>query len=160
MSFLYVRKKLQEDVHPLVISWGWESEKPGQSKFLDWHEWQGTRDMSAYLTVPVAVKFLKENNWPELATRCRESVVKFRKEFIETLDIASPCPDKFLGQMASIPLPALDADACKKELLETYHIQIPVFKWVGKTYLRYSFQVYNSEDELAKLLSAVKELLS
>ena len=34
VSFLYVRKELQEDVHPLVVSWGWESESPGLSKFL------------------------------------------------------------------------------------------------------------------------------
>ena len=62
--------------------------------------------------------------------------------------------------MASIPLPILDADAFKKKLLGKYRIQVPVFKWGEQNYLRYSFQVYNSEDELAKLLSAVKELLS
>ncbi len=159
VSFLYVKKELQEDVHPLVVSWGWESERPGKSKFLDWHEWQGTRDMSAFLTVPVAVKFLKEYNWPEVAVRCRESVVKFRKKFIEHLNIEPPCPDEWLGQMASIPLPPLDAVAFKKQLLETYRIQVPVCEWEGQTYLRYSFQAYNSEEELEKLLSAVNELL-
>ena len=160
VSFLYVRKELQEDVHPLVVSWGWKSERPGPSKFLDWHEWQGTRDMSAFLTVPAAVKFLKEHNWPEVSRKCRESVVTFRKKFIDHLNIESPCPDNWLGQMASIPLPVLDAVTFKKNLMETYHIQVPVFEWENKTYLRYSIQAYNSEDELTKLLSAVKELLS
>jgi len=56
-------------------------------------------------------------------------------------------------------LPVIDADAFKKKLMGTYHIQVPVFEWEGQTYLRYSFQVYNSEDELEILLSAVKELL-
>ena len=160
VSFLYVRKKLQEDVHPLVISWGWESETPGLSKFLDWHEWQGTRDMSAFLTVPATIKFLKEHNWPEVSRKCRAAVINFRKKIIGYMNIDPPCPDDYLGQMASIPLPLLDADAFKKKLLGTYNIQVPVFKWEGQTYLRYSFQAYNSEDDLAKLLSAIKELLS
>ena len=160
VSFLYVKKELQEDVHPLVISWGWESERPGKSKFLDWHEWQGTRDMSAFLTVPAAVKFLKKNNWLEVAAKCRELVVSFRKKFIDNLNIEPPCPDYCLGQMASIPMPSLDATAFKKKLMETYQIQVPVFEWGDKAYLRYSIQAYNSEDDLEKLLFAVKELLS
>ena len=159
ISFLYVRKELQEDIHPLVVSWGWKSEKPGPSKFLDWHEWQGTRDMSAFLTIPVAVKFLEEHNWPEVAKKCREQVVHTRNQFLDLLNISLPCPDSWLGQMASIPLPIDDADAFKKKLLEIYRIQVPVFQWEGNTYLRYSIQAYNSKSDLEKLLSAVMELL-
>ena len=48
-GFLYVRRELQPDVHPLVISWGYEGDDPS---FLSRHEKQGTRDPSAYLTVP------------------------------------------------------------------------------------------------------------
>ena len=61
--------------------------------------------------------------------------------------------------MASIPLPILDADTFKKKLLEKYNIQVPVFKWEGNSYLRYSIQAYNSDDDLKKLFSAVKKLL-
>ena len=160
VSFLYVRKELQEDIHPLVISWGWENEKPGPSKYLDWHEWQGTRDMSAFLTVPVAIKFLEKYNWLEMSKKCREQVTHTRNKFLDYLNIAPPCPDHWLGQMASIPLPINDANTFKKKLLETYHIQVPVFQWEGHTYLRYSIQAYNSEDDLEKLFFAVKELLS
>jgi len=76
------------------------------------------------------------------------------------LNISPPCPDSWLGQMASIPLPIEDAGAFKKKLLEIYQIQVPVFQWEGNTYLRYSIQAYNSKSDLKKLLSAVKELLS
>ena len=160
VSFLYVRKELQEDVHPLIISWGWESEKPGPSRFLDWHEWQGTRDMSAFLTVPSALKFMKEYNWTEVAHRCRKSVITFRREFVDYLNIEPPCPYDFLGQMATIPLPPLDPDAFKKKLLTVFNIQVPIYEWEGKVYLRYSFQAYNSENDLEKLFSAVKDILS
>ena len=160
VSFLYVRKELQKDIHPLVVSWGWESETPGTSEFLDWHEWQGTRDMSAFLTVPAAVKFLEEHNWLEVARKCREQVIQTRNQFLDLLSISPPCPDSWLGQMASIPLPIEDADAFKKKLLDTYRIQVPVFNWEGNIYLRYSIQAYNIKSDLEKLLSAVKELLS
>ena len=78
---------------------------------------------------------------------------------IDNLNIEPPCPDYCLGQMASIPMPSLDATAFKKKLMERYHIQVPVFQWEGHTYLRYSIQAYNSEDELEKLFYAVKKLL-
>ena len=159
VSFLYVKKELQKNIHPLVVSWGWESENPGHSKFLDWHEWQGTRDMSAFLTIPIAVEFLNNYNWLEVGKRCREEVVLARDKFLSMLKILPPCPNSWLGQMASIPLLIKDAELLKKTLLENYQIQVPVFKWEGNTYLRYSFQAYNTCEDLDKLLSAVKEIL-
>ena len=47
-----------------------------------------------------------------------------------------------------------------KKLLEKYKIQVPVFEWENHSYLRYSIQAYNSEDDLEKLFTAVKELLN
>ncbi len=92
ISFLYVKKDLQENIHPLVVSWGWESENPGPSQFLDWHEWQGTRDMSAFLTIPIAIKFLEKHDWWEVAKRCREQVVHTRNHFIDLLNITFSLP--------------------------------------------------------------------
>jgi len=158
-SFLYVKKELQENVHPLVVSWGWESEYPGESKFLDWHEWQGTRDMSAFLTIPTAVQFLKDHNWSEVSRQCRKVVKHSRKIFLDFLNDDPLCPDDWLGQMASIPLPIKDANSFKNKLLEKYSIQVPVFKWEEQIYLRYSIQAYNSENDLEKLFLALKELL-
>ena len=160
ISFLYVKRDLQESIHPLVVSWGWESENPSPSKFLDWHEWQGTRDMSAFLTIPTAIKFLNEHNWQEVSRKCQKLVVQTRNQFLDLLNISPPCPNSWLGQMASIPLPVEDADVFKKKLLNSYKIQVPVFQWEGNAYLRYSIQAYNSKSDLEKLLSAVKELLS
>ena len=158
-SFLYVKKEMQENIHPLVVSWGWESENPSDSQFLDWHEWQGTRDMSAFLTIPTSVKFMDDNDWPNVSRKCREMVIQTRNQLLNYLKISPPCPDDWLGQMASIPMPFNDAFEIKNVLLNKYHIQVPIFTWEGKVYLRYSIQAYNSESDLEKLLSAIKELL-
>jgi isopenicillin-N epimerase len=51
-AFLYARREIQHWMDPLVISWGYESEHPSSSQFIDYHEWQGTRDLAAFLSVP------------------------------------------------------------------------------------------------------------
>jgi isopenicillin-N epimerase len=56
---LYVRCELQGDVHPPVISWGYEGDDP---TFLSRHERQGTRDPSAYVTVPAAIEWQFEHD--------------------------------------------------------------------------------------------------
>ena len=50
-AFLHVRRELQPNVHPLVIGWGYKDD----ATFLSRHEGQGTRDPSAFLTVPDAI---------------------------------------------------------------------------------------------------------
>ena len=72
-AFLYARPEVQPWLEPLVVSWGWEAEKPGPSRFVDWHEWQGTRDLAAYLTVPAAIRFQAEHAWDDVRRRCHRS---------------------------------------------------------------------------------------
>lgn len=62
-TFLYVRKSLQIKIEPLVVSWGYDSDNPSESQFLDYHQFNGTRDFSAYLTIPKAIDFMQEHNW-------------------------------------------------------------------------------------------------
>ncbi len=160
ISFLYAKKNIQDKIHPLVVSWGWNSDNPSKSLFLDWHEWQGTRDMSAFLTIPKAIEFLNNHNWSELTINCKNKVKMIRTKFMTFLDFPKPCPDNWLGQMASIPLPISEAESFKKQLLQKYNIQVPIFSWNGKVYLRYSIQVYNTDEDLEKLLQAVKDIIN
>ena len=70
VSFLYVKKSIQKMIDPLVVSWGYESENPSPSQFLDYHQWQGTKDMSAYLTIPDVINFLNKNKWNNVSKNC------------------------------------------------------------------------------------------
>ncbi len=49
---LYARPEVQPLLEPLVVSWGWESERPGPLTLCRLARWQGTRDVSAFLAVP------------------------------------------------------------------------------------------------------------
>ena len=66
-GFLYVRRELQRDIHPLVISWGYKGDDP---TFSQRHEEQGTRDPAAYLTVPFAIEWQRDHHWDDVRARC------------------------------------------------------------------------------------------
>ena len=116
------------------------------------------------------LNFSKDNNsfiylhYSKIHTGIRDSVLKvytnFSEEYFKNREKNEERYDKLFEKSEIYLKNILDADVFKKKLMSTYHIQVPIFEWEGQTYLRYSFQVYNSEDELEKLLSAVKELLS
>jgi isopenicillin-N epimerase len=160
-SFLYVKKELQHLFDPLVISWGYEAAAPSSSQFLDYHQMQGTRDFSAFLTVPRAIQFLKENNWPAVAAFSRELVQKNAGRFCELLGVQPLCPvnDEFLGQMFSIPIRPLSPERLQRYLFQTYNIEIPVMQHGDATYLRYSINGFNSQADLDTLYMALKEII-
>lgn len=160
-SFLYVKKEYQNDIEPLVVSWGYESDFPGESQFLDYHEYQGTRDISAFLCTPKVIEFLEENNWKEKASACRKLVLDNYQDFCDLLNTKPLCPitEEFLGQMASIPIRTSKPLELKEMLYEKYKIQIPVMPLNGNIYLRYSINVYNSQDDLDILHQALTDII-
>ena len=158
-SFLYVKKDLQPMIDPLVVSWGYESEEPSHSQFLDYHQWQGTRDMSAFLTLPSVISFLKQHNWEKVSKQCKDNTIIARKKINDFLNQKAIASDEFLGQMASIKINYKDSKELYKKLYKTYNIQVPIFKWKDSLFLRISMQGYNSMDDIDKLIYALKEIL-
>ncbi|PBQ32320.1 aminotransferase [Sphingobacteriaceae bacterium] len=160
-SFLYVTKALQHLFDPLVVSWGYEAEFPSASQFLDYHQMQGTREYSSFLTVPKALQFMKENNWDEVASNCRALVQKNALRFCDLLGSKPLCPvnDEFLVQMLSIPIKPLSAERLQRYLFQTYAIEIPVMRHREKCYLRYSINGFNSQADLDHLYMALKEVI-
>jgi isopenicillin-N epimerase len=160
-SFLYVKSELQDLFDPLLISWGFESASPSHSRFLDYHQLQGTRDFSAFLTVPKAIQFLQENDWPAVAAAARTLVQKNALRFCSLLgsEPLSPISDEFLGQMFSIPIDTPDPEKLKQRLFETYKIEVPVTRQDSRLMVRYSINAFNSQEDLDKLYSALEEIV-
>ena len=161
-SFLYVKKELQAQFDPLIISWGYQSMAPSHSQFLDYHQLQGTRDVSAFLTVPKAIEFLTENNWEIHAANCRKLVKDNANRFFEILGSKPLCPltDEFLGQMISIPISTSEPEKLQRHLFEKYHIEIPIMTHGANVYLRYSIQVFNNQEDLDVLFKAINEIIT
>ena len=160
-SFLYVKRELQHLFDPLTISWGYESAAPSGSQFLDYHQMQGTRDFSAFLAVPAAIEFMKENDWQQVAKSCRELARANYLKFCELLGSAPLCPltDEFLGQMCSIPIKTDQPEKLQRYLFEKYKIEVPVPRQEKSVFLRFSIQVFNTQSDLDKLYAALKEIM-
>lgn len=159
-AFLYVKKEFQATLDPLIVSWGYESDTPGESRFLDYHEQQGTNDISAYLTIPAAIKFLDENNWKQKSTHSKELILENYKRFCSLLDTAPICPvtSEFLGQMCSIPIRTEKASELKELLFNHYKIEIPIMKMGEHTFIRISVNAYNSQQDLEILYAALVDI--
>jgi isopenicillin-N epimerase len=161
-AFLYVKKEFQNMLDPLVISWGYESAMPSHSQFLDYHQTQGTRDFSAFLTIPKTVQFLKENNWPEVAASCRKIARENYKRFCNLLGTQPLCLvfDEFLGQMCSVPVNTNEPEKIQRILFEKHKIEIPVMRQANDVYMRYSINAFNSQADLDKLFNAMSEIIA
>jgi len=161
-SFLYVKKEFQNQFDPVIISWGYESAAPSHSQFLDYHQMQGTRDFSAFLTVPKAIQFRTENHWDEVAADCRKMVRANYTTFCGLMGSEPICPvtDEFLGQMCSIPIKTSSPEKLHDYLFGHYKIEVPVPRQENQMFLRYSIQGFNTQGDLDRLYDALKEIIS
>jgi len=157
VAFLYVKKEYQNMIEPLVVSWGYEAENPSESQYLDYMQWQGTNDVSAYLTIPETIKFLNENDWKERAKDCRDLNLWAKNEICEKLNTYPTGKDEFLGQMTTIAFDFEDIIIDKRDFYNKYKIQVPFIKWNNKTFFRISSQVYNSKDDFEYLIKSLKD---
>jgi isopenicillin-N epimerase len=160
-SFLYVTKKLQSMCDPLVISWGYNSDKPSHSQFLDYHQTQGTRDFSAFLTIPASINFMKENNWPGVAENCRSITLSNADRFCDLLKAAPLCYNKndFIMQLCSTLIKTKSPEQLHNLLFDKYKIQIPVMQHEDMVFLRYSIQAFNNQEDLDLLYSALEDII-
>lgn len=160
-SFLYVRKELQDALDPLIISWGYKADFPSDSQFYDYHQFNGTRDFSAYLTIPKALEFRKEHNWEEVIGKSRKQVQDWLPRLCELVgsEPLAPVNDTFLGQMGSIPVDCKEPSRLKEGLYNDFGIEIPVMIQNEQVFVRFSLNGFNTEEDMRQLEHALKHYL-
>jgi isopenicillin-N epimerase len=160
-AFLHARREVQGLLEPLVVSWGWHADRPGPSRFVDEQEWQGTRDIAAYLTVPTAIEFMAEHGWAQVRRACHELVRTARDRINAVTGMPAIVPDNplWFGQMATVALPRCDHEALQRRLFEEFAIEVPTFAWNDGSYLRVSVQAYNDGADVDLLGGALARLL-
>lgn len=161
-SFLFAKEAFHEKLEPLVVSWGYKSSMPSDSIFFDYHQFNGTRDFSAFLTIPACLEFMEKHQWYEKIKTCKERVLYFAPkiaELLETVPLA-PLTSEFYGQLCSTEIKTKEPQKLQRLLFEKYKIEIPVMQHGDKSYIRFSCQVFNSDDELNYLLDSLKEIKS
>lgn len=161
-SFLFVKKSLQDLFDPLVISWGYQAAVPGPSRFIDYHQLQGTRDFSAMLTIPAALKFMNEHGWWDVASACSQMVMDNALRFCTLMNAVplSPVHSDYVGQLYSIQINCDEPEKLQRHLFEHYQIEIPVMRHGDRIFIRYSINAFNQQHDLDKLYFALQEIMS
>jgi isopenicillin-N epimerase len=154
-GFLFVRPEHQHLIEPEVISWGWLED----GTFASRNQWQGTRDVAAYLSVPAAIEFQEANHWEEVRQHCHTLALETRQRIVNLTGLAAISPDTSIAQMFSVRLPPCDLDVLKRRLYDEYYIEVPMVKWNDSTLSRISIQGYNTREDTDRLLSALEILL-
>lgn len=161
-SFLYARREVQSWLDPLVVSWGWESEHPSASQFVDYHEWQGTRDLSPFLASVAAIDFCESHDWPAVQAEGHRLALLTRTRInaLTGLESISPDSNEWIGQLASVRLPdSVDVLRLKERLFDEYRIEIPLPVWNDQQFIRVSFAAHSTEADSDALVAALEKLL-
>ncbi len=155
-AFVYAGKSYQAAMQPTFISWGYHDKRFGERL-----EMQGTRDPAAPLTVPTALQYIAEHNWPAMQAECHALIEQVWHEMHEITGQPPIANPEWFGQMVAVPLPpSTDTDALKARLYDEYHIEVPVHRWQNIPLIRVSIQGYNTRTDVERLYTALSEILA
>jgi isopenicillin-N epimerase len=164
-AFLHVGRQWQGRVEALVTSHGagLTPEVSGRPRLWLDHDWTGTFDPSAWLTVPTAIDAiagLVEGGW-QAVMKLNAALARAGRDLLcEALDVPLPAPDAMLGSLAALPIPedvapGLDADALHDALLDEDRVEVPIIPWAGGRLVRISAHLHTAIGDVARLAEAL-----
>lgn len=162
-AFLAIKPSVEKLVEPLIVSWGWQSDNPGPSQLVDYLEWIGTRDLSAFLAVPKAIEIISSAEWKHRQKYCHYLTAETRRGIETITGIPALIPDgpSWYRQMAAMPLPeGIDCRKTQARLYEEFRIEVPFIEWQSHRLIRFSYQVYNQEEDMLALEQALSVILA
>jgi isopenicillin-N epimerase len=161
-AFLHVRRDRQADLHPTVISHGFDA------GFHAEFDWTGTCDPTAWLCIPEAIRFMSAllpGGWPAIMAANHALAMQARALLCDTLGVEPAAPESMTGSMATVTLPQfaagsmasrLDADGLhdwfrKRGVEVWFHPHpLPIF--------RISAQLYNAPEQYQRLATLLREI--
>lgn len=156
-AFLYAAPQHHAMIAPPTVSWGWTED----ASFVGKMQYQGTRDIAAYLATPDAIQFQAAHDWPSVRARCHELIRDARARVTALTELTPIQPDDgaWTAQMVALPLPPCDPVALKQRMYDEYRIEAPITLWRDTVYLRVSCQGYNDTADIDQLETALRALL-
>jgi len=167
-GFLWARAEHHRLLHAPVISWGYCAEVASHAGFDAYTgssvlerrlQWQGTRDISAFLAVPAALDFLARHGWEARRRECHALAVETRDRVDRLTGLPPIAGAADLGLMAAAALPPGDAEALRAALFDRYHVEVPITTHNGLQLVRVAFHCYNTRADADALVDALAELL-
>ncbi len=187
-GFLWVRQDKRDAVRPLIISHGANSTRTDRSRYRIEHDYTGTFELTPYLSVPIAIKFLSSlfpGGLAGLMEHNRRQTLEARRILCRHLGVEQPntiAPESMIGSLASVPIPGAPGgvirpsprgyhDALQDALIERHGIQAPIVPWPqaascppgkqgGGRLVRVAMQAYNSLEQVEYLGACLREELA
>jgi isopenicillin-N epimerase len=169
-AILHVREDVQPLVRSTVIGHGPSMVGSGRSLFQLEHDWTGTDDPTPWLCVPEAMRVmasLHPEGWPGIMEHNRKLVLAGRSILCDAFDVLPPCPDEFIGSIATVPVSGLpahrsvpnQADAVAAALWDQHRIEVPILRFPtpDNAWVRISAQLYNALPQYAWLAQWLQE---
>ena len=158
VAFIWVAPHRRNDIHPCVVS-----HRYGDGLAAEFG-WQGTRDASAWLTLPTALEFMADLGWDRVRTHNHAMAVWAHQMLCDRFGVEplTPLDGCLLGSTATVRLPAplaemSEAEGAKlQQSLYTHdRVEVPLGPWQGAWHLRVSCQVYNTPADYYRVADAI-----
>lgn len=125
-------------------------------------DWTGTKDVSAWLSLPAAWRFVDALGEDRIQAYNNALCADMAAQLADQWGVVLPAPHTMRAAMAAIPapgdLPAHHAEALRLGL-RARGIEVPCIPFAGRTWVRISAQIYNHPEPYGRLGRAVLELL-
>lgn len=165
-AFFHARREHHAVLDALVISWGYTEEVTPMLSFMpdsvlgQRQQYQGTRDIAAFLAAPEAIAFQKAHDWDAVRARCHALATEAQRQIDALTGMAQVVPPSNFSQMALSEMPlGTDARTLKRRLYDEHRVEVPVTVWGGRTFVRVSVQGYNTPADIEHLLAALSACL-
>jgi isopenicillin-N epimerase len=179
-GFLYVHPRRQRSTLPVIVSWG-QSLCGRPPDWADEFTWPGTRDPSAFLSIPAAIEFLE--SFPASSAGQEPAspggIARFRAwshalargaraRIVALTGIEPMIPDspEWYGPMIALPLPNSvgppvegHMHPLQRALWERHQIEVPIVNWRDRRFVRVSCHLYNDAADIDILVAALGQVL-
>ncbi len=155
-GFLYVHPRWHGEIEVPVLSWG-RIQPATPERWSDELVWQGTRDPSAYLSVPAAIDYLDAVGIEAYRERTHFLAQYARRKIEELTGREAFVPDDadWYGSMIALPLPSGDGPALQRRLRVGFGIETPVVAWGERRYIRVSCHLYTTTADVDHLVASL-----
>jgi isopenicillin-N epimerase len=154
-GFLWAAPERQAELHPPVISWGFDK------GFLAEFDFVGTRDPSAYLAAPEGIAMLRELGLEAVRAYNHGLAWEGARMLSERFEMPLALREVSVGSMVTVPLPQGlgssrdDAARLRDALLFEDRFEVQLHSTQGRLWVRVSTQVYNEMSDLERLADAI-----
>ncbi|HVR29015.1 MAG TPA: aminotransferase class V-fold PLP-dependent enzyme, partial [Thermoanaerobaculia bacterium] len=162
---LWAAPAAQEDLHPAVVSWNLDG------GFTAEFDWTGTRDPSAFLAAPAGISFLESLGFAAARAYNHRLLWEGVSLLGERWAGGEPgegwqvvAPESMSGAMTAVRLPAVlggdrtAAERLRDALLFEHGVEVSVFPWRERLWVRLAVQVYNETEDFERLAAGVDAL--